>query len=160
VLLCKRQIFITRSKYLGLQGTNTDPQPDAQANAEQAAAQKAAAQKAAAEKAAADAMAQAEAQKAAAEKAAADAKVSFLPSLGFSAVSHTQETKKKAEEEVAAAKKLADQEAAARKKAEEEEAARKKAEALAEAARAEKAGVLCGVWGWEAHPLGVGGGRI
>ena len=32
-------------------------------------------------------------------------------------------------------------------KAEEAEAARKKAEALAEAARAEKAGVLCGVWG-------------
>ncbi len=64
------------------------------------------------------------------------------------AVSHTQESKKKAQEEVAAAKKLADQEAAARKKAEEEEAARKKAEALAEAARAEMAGVLCGVcWG-------------
>ena len=62
------------------------------------------------------------------------------------AVSHTQESKKKAEEEVAAAKKLADQEEAARKKAEAlAEAARKKAEALAEAARAEKAGVLCGV---------------
>ena len=44
-----------------------------------------------------------------------------------------------------AAKKLADQEAAARKKTEEEETARKKAEALAEVARAEKAGVLCGV---------------
>jgi hypothetical protein len=73
------------------------------------------------------------------------------------ALAHIQESKKKAEEEVAAAKKLADQEAAARKKAEEEEAARKKAEALAEAARAEKAGVLCGVWGgltlWE---LGAG----
>ena len=76
------------------------------------------------------------------------------------AVSHTQELKKKAEEEAAAAKQLADQEAAARKKAEEEEAARKKAEALAEAARAEKAGVLCGVWGWWARPLGVGGGRM
>ena len=50
-------------------------------------------------------------------------------------------------EVAAAAKKLADQEAAARKKVEEEEAARKKAEALAEATRAEKAGVLCGVCG-------------
>jgi hypothetical protein len=53
--------------------------------------------------------------------------------------------------------------AAARKKAEEEEAAReeaarKEAEALAEAARAEKAGVLCGVWGGWGHPLGVGAG--
>ena len=75
-------------------------------------------------------------------------------------MAHIQESKKKAEEEVAAAKRLADQEAAARKKAEEEEAARKKAEALAEAARAEKAGVLCGVWGWWARPLGVGGGRM
>ncbi len=62
------------------------------------------------------------------------------------AVSHTQEFKK-AEEKVAAAKELADQEAAARKMAEEKEAARKKAEALAEAARADKAGVLCGVYG-------------
>ena len=69
------------------------------------------------------------------------------------AVAHIQESKKKAEEEVAAAKRLADQEAAARKKAE-------RAEALAEAARAEKAGVLCGVWGWWARPLGVGGGRM
>ncbi len=65
-----------------------------------------------------------------------------------------------AKEQAAAAKKHADQEAAARKKAQEEEAARKKAEALAEAARAEKAGVLCGVCvGW-VHPLGGGGGRM
>ena len=71
-----------------------------------------------------------------------------------------EESKKKAEEEAAVAKKLVDQEAAARKKAEEEEAARKKAEALAEAARAEKSGVLCGVWGVWGHPLGGGGGRM
>jgi len=71
-----------------------------------------------------------------------------------------EEAKHKAEEEAAAAKKLADQVAAARKKAEEEETARKKAEALAEAARAEKAGVVCGVWGGWGHPLGGGGGRM
>ncbi len=67
---------------------------------------------------------------------------------------------KKAEEQAAAAKNLPDQQAAARMKALEEEAARKKAEALAEAARAEKAGVLCGVWGGWGHPLGGGGGRM
>ena len=64
-----------------------------------------------------------------------------------------------AEAEKAAAEKARKQ-AAARQKAEEEEAAREKAEALVEAARAEKAGVLCGVWGWWARPLGVGGGRM
>ena len=71
-------------------------------------------------------------------------------------MAHIQESKKKAEEEVAAAKRLADQEAAARKKAEEEEAARKKAEALAEAARAEKAGVVCGDGGLALWELGAG----
>ncbi len=56
---------------------------------------------------------------------------------------------------------LADQEAATRKKAEAEEVARKKAEALAEAARAETAGVLCVVCGdGGGHTLGVGGGRM
>ena len=65
-----------------------------------------------------------------------------------------------AKAKAAAAKKLADQEAAARKKAEEEEAARKKAEALAEATRAEKAGVLCGVCGGEGSPSGRWGGRM
>jgi len=71
-----------------------------------------------------------------------------------------EEAKHKAEEEAAAAKKLADQVAAARKKAEEEETARKKAEALAEATRAEKAGVLCGVWGGKGSPSGRWDGRM
>jgi hypothetical protein len=60
----------------------------------------------------------------------------------------------------AAEKNLADQEAAARKEAEEEEAARKKAEALAEATRAEKAGVWCGVCVWGGSPCGRWGGRM
>ncbi len=63
---------------------------------------------------------------------------------------------KDAEENAAAEK--ARKQAAARKKAEEEEAARKEAEALAEAACAEKAGVLCVVWGRWSQPLGVGAG--
>jgi len=63
------------------------------------------------------------------------------------AVSHTQESKKKAEEEVAAAKKLADQEAAARFLREVGHGVRSDhLIALAEAARADKAGVLCVVW--------------
>ena len=48
---------------------------------------------------------------------------------------------------------------AAIKKA-EEEAARKKAEALAEAAQAEKAGVLCGVCVGVGSPTGRWGGRM
>ena len=44
--------------------------------------------------------------------------------------------------------------------AEEEQAARKKAEELAEASRAEKAGVLCGVWGGKGSPSGRWDGRM
>ena len=59
-----------------------------------------------------------------------------------------------------AAKKLEDQEAAAKKMAEEEKVARKKAEELAEASRAEKAGVWCGVCVWGGSPCGRWGGRM
>jgi hypothetical protein len=48
---------------------------------------------------------------------------------------------------------------AAEEKAAAEKIAKAEAEALVEAASAEKAGVLCGVWGGLGHPLGDGGVR-
>ena len=70
-------------------------------------------------------------------------------------VAHSQESKKKTQQEVPPSKKLADHEATVRRKAADEEAARNRAEAVPEAARAAKAGALWCVGRGVFSPVGV-----